>query len=156
MSALTGGQRDRNDHGIMEYCSGQFSNSLPVFKFQRLVSLRNREAVLRPPLHTAAELIKTLTFNKTPHYHNSIKLAKKKKKPLGQAVHASRISAFSAGCSASRFPDVNHAVRLPVYCVYLLYCVYFPWPWRLSPVSFQRRLFADLSDKKKRQHLQNK
>lgn len=81
MSALTGGHRDRNDHGIMEYCSGQFCNTLTVFKFQSLVSLRNNEALLPPPPHAAAELIKTPTFNKTPHYHNNIKPSKKKKNP---------------------------------------------------------------------------
>lgn len=82
MSALTGGHRDRKDHAIMEYCSGQFCNTLTLFKFQRLVSLRNSEALLPPPLlHTAAELIKTPTFNKTPHYHNNIKQQKKALRP---------------------------------------------------------------------------
>lgn len=37
---------------------------------QRVISLRNREAPLPPPPHAAAQLIKTQTFNKTPHYHN--------------------------------------------------------------------------------------
>lgn len=78
MSALTGGHRDRNDRGIMEYCSGQSCNTLTVFRFQSLVSPRNREALLPPPLHTAAELIKTQTFNKTPHYQNNKKAAGKK------------------------------------------------------------------------------
>lgn len=139
MSALTGGHRDRNDHGIMEYCSGQFCKPLTVFKFHRLVSLRNSKALLLPPpppLHTAAELIKTPTFNKTPHYHNNIKPAQKK--PLGQAVHASRMSAFSAG--KSRFPDANHAARLHPNCIV---CI-LRGPWHLSPVSFQAHLFADI------------
>lgn len=139
MSALTGGHRDKKDHAIMEYCSGQFCYTLTVFKFQRLVSLRNSEALLPPPLlHTAAELIKTPTFNKTPHYQNNIK---QQKKPLGQAVHVSRMSAFSAGCGTSRFPDANHATRLRVYCIV---CI-LRGPWHLSPVAFQTRLFADLS-----------
>lgn len=91
MSALTGSHRDRNDHGIREYWRGQFFNTLTVFKFQRLVCLRNSEALLPPPpppLHTAAELIKTPTFNKTPRYHN-IKPRKKKKSPWARLfMHA--------------------------------------------------------------------
>lgn len=136
-SALTGGHRDRNDHSIMEYCSEQFCNTLTVFKFQRLVSLRNSEALL-PPLHTAAELIKTLTFNKTPHYHKNIKPAKKKKKKaLGQAAHASRMSVCVdshskdslSRCGSSRFPDANHAARLrDIVCI-------LHGPWHLLPLS---------------------
>lgn len=114
MSALTGGRTDRNDRGIMEYCSGQSCNTLTVFGFQSLVSPRNREALLPPPLHAAAELIKTPTFNKTPHYHNN---KKGSNPPLGQCAHASRMSAVSAGCGTSRFPDANHAACLRVYCI---------------------------------------
>lgn len=140
MSALTGGHRDKNDHGIMEYCSGQSCNTLAVFRFQSLVSPRNREALLPPPLHTAAELIKTPTFNKTPHYQNNKKAAGKKK-PLGHSVQASTMSAVVAGCGTSGFPDANHVACLRVYCIV---CI-LRGPWHLSPVFFQTRLLADLS-----------
>lgn len=124
VSALTGGHRHRNDRGIMEYCSGQSCNTLAVFRFQSLVSLRNREALLPPPPHTAAELIKTPTFNKTPHYQNNKKAAEKKK-PLGQSVCAS----IHNECRCSRMWDPRISRRQScgvLTCV--LYCVYSPWP----------------------------
>lgn len=146
MSALTGGCRDRNDRGIMEYCSGHCWNTLSVFKFQSLVSLRTIEALLPPLLHTAAELIKTLTFNKTAHYHNNIKPPKEKKNPWAALrMHPEWMFFFFLfflqDGGTSRFPHANHAVCLRVYCIVRILC----GPWHLSPVFFQTSLFADLS-----------
>lgn len=124
MSALTGGHRDRNDRGIMEYCSGQSCNTLTVFRFQSLVSPRNREALLPPSLHTAAELIKTPTFNKTPHYQNNKKAAGKEKKTLGPVC-----ACIHNECRFSRMWDQRISRRQScgvLTCV--LYCVYSPWP----------------------------
>lgn len=125
MSALTGGHRDGNDRGIMEYCSGQSCNTLTAFRFQRLVSPRNREALLLPPPHTAAELIKTPTFNKTPHYHNNKKGSKEKKKTtLGPGC-----ACIHNECRFSRMWNQRISRRQScgvLTCV--LYCVYSPWP----------------------------
>lgn len=127
MSALAGGHRDRNDRGIMEYCSGQSCNTLTVFRFQSLVSPRNREALLPPPLHTAAELIKTPTFNKTPHYQDNKKAAgkeKKKKETLGPVC-----ACIHNEGRFNRMWDQRISRRQScgvLTCV--LYCVYPPWP----------------------------
>lgn len=120
MSALTGGRRDRNDRGIMEYCSGQSCNTLTVFGFQSLVSPRNREALLPPPLHAAAELIKTPTFNKTPHYHNNKKTATP---PWASVCMHPEWVLFLQDAGPADFQ--TPIMRLAYVCTV---CVYSPWP----------------------------
>lgn len=123
MSALAGGHGDRNDRGIMEYCSGQSCNTLTVFRFQSLVSPRNREALLPPPLHTAAELIKTQTFNKTPHYQNNKKAAgkeKKNKNPWASLCMHPQWVPFQQDVGPADFqtPIMRRAYACTVLCVF--------------------------------------
>lgn len=83
-----------------------------------MISPRSGEELLPPPLHAAAHLIKTQTFNKTPHYHNSKTRSRRKKKPRGKCAHfpiqhfLRAFFFFPTRCGSGEFPDANHAVFL--------------------------------------------
>lgn len=150
MSAVTGSRTDTNDRGVMKYCSDRARNTLPVFSCRRVISLRNRKAPLPPPPHAAAQLIKTLTFNKTPHYHNG--KTQSWRKTLGLVCtlsHPVFLHALSMGFGSGRFPDANHAVCLCEYeyvCAYACVCVcILCGPWQLSPFLSPLHPFADFS-----------
>lgn len=70
-------------------------------------------------LHAAAQLIKTLTFNKTPHYHNGKTWSWRKTLGLVCTLsHPAFLHAFSTGCGSGIFPDANHAACMRA-CVYV-------------------------------------
>lgn len=94
--------------------------------------------------HTAAQLIKTLTFNKTPHYHNG--KTRSWRKTLGLACTLSYpafLNSFSTGSGSGSFPDANHTVCLCM-CVYTHVCI-LCGPWQLSPFLSSLHPFANFS-----------
>lgn len=105
---------------------------------RHVISLRNREAPLPPPPHAAAQLIKTPTFNKTPHYHNG--KTQSRRKTLGLVCtlwHPDVLHAFfSWGVGAA---DFQTPIMQCVYVCLRMYvcvrvCVYSLWP--MAAVAF--------------------